>query len=184
MITWVIGNGISHRRWYDIPLHPSIGCNMGIRHFDLDHVVCVDRLAVHEISKLKAKPNTTYWCKESPLETPEGWKKCEAAGIDSGSTALKLAAKLYPNNEIIVIGFDGVLGQSNENAYNYHFRPSNITPERIRKKHRKAVIDLLPDLPPTRFVGIQDDPELEIIRYDKAFEIAIKTSREISKIYN
>lgn len=173
MITWVIGNGPSNRRWHGTALHPSIGCNYAVKDFDVDHLVCVDRMAVHAVRKLPKKPNTTYWCKQSVLETPDGWQECEAAGMDSGSTAIKLAHTLYPQNQIIAIGFDGVLNQSNENAYSYHFRKSPITPEKTRLKHRAAILQLIETLPNTRFVGNTQDPELEVITYDQAFKIAI-----------
>jgi len=173
MITWVIGNGPSNRRWHGVKMHPSIGCNYGIKDFDLDHLVCVDRMAVHAVSKLPKKPNTTYWCKQSPLETPKGWQECEPVGMDSGSTAIKLAHTLYPQNQIIAIGFDGVLNQSNENAYTYHFRNNPTTTEKTRLKHRGAILELIKTLPNTRFVGNQPDPELEVITYDQAFKIAI-----------
>ena len=168
MITWVIGNGPSSVRWRGVDLHPSIGCNYGIKDFDLDHLVCVDRMAVHAVRKLPVKPNTVYWCKTSPLETPEGWRECEAVGIDSGSMAIKLAHDLYPENRIIVIGFDGVLGITNDNAYNYEFRKGYRTKEHTRLRHRSAVIEISKDLP-IQFVGNKPDPELEVIDRDTAF---------------
>lgn len=179
MITWVLGNGTSHRKWYGVKLSPSIGCNLAIKDFDLDHLVCVDRMAVVEVRRLKPKPRTTYWCKRSPLPVPENWQECEPAGIDSGSTAIKLAKDLYPDNEIICIGFDGVLGYSNDNAYSYHFR-QKPTPERIRHKHRQAILNLLPECKSIRFVSIQKDPELETISYDQAFRIAQTQNRSLS----
>ena len=179
MITCVIGNGISNRKWHGVKLHPSIGCNFGIKDFDLDHLVCIDRMAVHEVNKLGLKSNTKYWCKETPLETPKGWHDCAPAGIDSGSKAIKLAAQLYPKNEIICIGFYGVIENSNDNAYQYPFRQTHRTPERIRKKHKHAIIDLLPKLPRIRFVGNQQDEQLEVITYDHALKKAITQSRSI-----
>jgi len=172
MITWVIGNGPSNRKWHGVKLHPSVGCNYGIKDFELDHLVCVDRMAVHAVSKLPKKPNTTYWCKQSSLETPDGWQDCEPAGMDSGSTAIKLAHTLYPHNQIIAIGFDGVLNQSNENAYTYYFRTNPTTTEKTRLKHRAAILELIKTLPSIRFVGNTTDPQLEVITHDQAFEIA------------
>jgi len=180
MITFVIGNGPSNIRWRGIKMHPSIGCNYGIKDFDLDHLVCVDRMAVHAVRQLPTNANTKYWCKRSPLELPPGWNHCDPAGIDSGSMALKLASTLYPDNEIIVIGFDGVLGYTNDNAYEYDFRQGYKTKEHTRLQHRQAVIDLLPDLPTTKFVGYTKDQELEVINYDEALAKAITQSRSVS----
>ena len=171
MIVWVIGNGPSSVHWRGRDLHPSIGCNFGIKDFDLDHVVCVDRMAVHAVTKLGLKPNTTYWCKESTLETPKGWQECEAAGIDSGSTAIKLAHRLYPDAMIVVIGFDGVLIDDNTNVYNYSFRKNTGTTKRIREKHRQAVLDLLPEIEKICFVGNTLDSHMEVISNDQAFAI-------------
>lgn len=173
MITWVIGNGISSQQWRGVKLHPSIGCNYGIKDFELDHLVCVDRIAVHAVSNLPRSQSTKYWCKESVLETPKGWNDCEAAGMDSGSTAIKLAHTLYPQNSIIAIGFDGVLGGDNSNSYTYHFRKNKQTSQRIRLKHRRAIIDLLSEIPNIKFVGNTTDDELEVITYDQAFKIAV-----------
>lgn len=178
MYTFVIGNGPSSLKWRGIDLYPSIGCNLAIEHWDLDHVVCADRFAVVEIRKLPIKPNTRYWLKDSPLETPPNWHDYQFPGIDSGSAALKLSGELY-SNEIIVIGFDGVLGLDNGNTYSYKFRPYP-TKEHTREKHRKSVIQLLPNLPRVRFVSEQPHQSLETINYDQALKIAITQSRKLS----
>ena len=177
--TFVVGNGTSNRRWKGVKLTPSIGCNLGIKDWDFDHLICADRMAVAEIRKLPNKPNTNYWLKKSTLEVPPGWNEMEFPGIDSGSAALKLAAIRYPNNPIIVIGFDGVLNISNENAYTYPFRKAPTAPA-IRERHRQSVLDLLDELPPVQFVSFDKDPELETICYDHAFKIAITQSRSLS----
>jgi len=171
MIVWVIGNGPSSVAWRDRDLHPSIGCNYAIKDFDLDHLVCVDRMAVNAVTKLGLNPNTTYWCKQSLLQTPAGWKECETAGIDSGSTAIKLAHKLYPDAMIVVIGFDGVMMNNNTNVYDYHFRKNTGTTQKIRQKHRQAVLDLLPSIKNIRFVGNTLDSHMEVISNDQAFAI-------------
>lgn len=176
--TFVLGNGPSSAKWLGIRLIPSIGCNLAIKDFDLTHLVCVDRLAVHEVRLLKQKLNTTYWCKKSVLETPAGWNEIEIPGIDSGSAALKLAAELYPDNEIIAIGFDGILGLDNGNRYQYYFRPKP-TPENIRQKHLQSVLDLLDLIPPVRFVSYQPHEKLETMNYDQALKIAITQSRKL-----
>jgi len=183
MITWVIGNAPSNRRWHGVDLHPSIGCNLAIKDFALDHLVVVDRVAMHEINKLPRNPKTQYWCKSTVLPAPEGWTKTEPAGVDSGSTAIKLAAKLYPMSKIYCIGFDGVLGTDNSNAYSYRFRPKP-TPDSIREKHRQAIYDLLPEIPNIVFVHDHKHPRLETTSYDEAFKEAQAQSRIISKISN
>lgn len=181
MIVWVIGNAPSNRRWHGADLHPSIGCNLAIKDFDLDHLVVVDRVAMHEINKLQRSPKTKYWCKLGVLPVPEGWHGCEAAGIDSGSTAIKLAAELYPDHRIYCIGFDGVLGSDNSNAYSYRFRPKP-TPKRVRQRHEQAIYDLLETIPNIVFVHDQQHPRLETTSYDEAFQKAQAQSRIISKI--
>ena len=175
MYTFVLGNGPSVLDWLGVKLTPSIGCNIAINDWDLDHVVCVDRLAVVEVRRQQPKHNTTYWIKKSPLETPPSWREFEIPGIDSGSAALNLAGQLYPENSIIAIGFDGTLGVDNSNAYEYHFR-HRPTPETIRQQHRQTVVDLLPNLPPVYFVHNQPHSYLETMSYDRAFEIAIAQS--------
>ena len=183
MITWVIGNGPSNKLWHGVDLKPCIGCNLAIKDFDLDHLVVVDRIAMHEINKLPRSPKTKYWCKRGVLPTPKGWHGCDPAGIDSGSTAIKLAAKLYKMSTIYCIGFDGVLGSDNSNAYTYQFRPKP-TPERIRERHRQAIYDLLPEIPNIVFVYDHKHPRLETTSYDDAFKEAQAQSRIISKISN
>jgi len=176
--TFVLGNAPSQKRFIDIRMQPSIGCNFAIKDHKLTHLIVADRMAVHEVRKLPVRSKTKYWCKASPLETPPGWHDLEFPGLDSGSAALALAAELYPNNEIIAIGFDGVLGLSDENAYEYAFRP-NPKPEQIRARHRATVEQIYPDLPRTRFVSYQSDPVLETISYDQALKIAITQSRSL-----
>jgi len=179
MYSFVIGNGPSSARWLGVKLCPSIGCNLAIKDFDLTHLVCVDRLAMVEIRRLPQKLSTTYWCKKSVLETPEGWNEFVIPGIDSGSAALSLSAELYPENPIIAIGFDGILGLDNGNRYQYHFRPKP-TSEEIRNRHLQTVLDLLPKIPPLKFVSYQKHQQLETISYDRALEIAITQSRKLS----
>jgi len=178
MYTFVVGNGPSAGKWLGVKLIPSIGCNIAIKDFDLTHLVCVDRLAMVEIRKLKPKLNTTYWCKKTVLEVPPGWNEFEIPGIDSGSAALHLAAELYPENEIIAIGFDGVLGLDNCNRYQYHFRPKP-TPDAIRQRHLQTVLDILPNIPRVQFVSYQKHELLETIAYDQALKIAITQSRKL-----
>lgn len=174
MTVWIVGNGPSSLRWRNRILHPSIGCNLGVEHWDFDHVVCADRMAVHVVSKLPRRPRTTYWCKASSLPTPDGWRDLEFPGIDSGSAAIQLAKLLYPLDTIVVIGFDGVLNQDNSNTYHYHFRPKP-TPERIRHRHRQSVVEVAKDCA-VYFVSEQPDPQLETITHDQALEKFKKTS--------
>lgn len=178
--TFVLGNAPSQKRFQSIRMQPSIGCNFGIKDHNLTHLVVADRIAVHEVRKLPVNSETKYWCKASPLETPPGWHDLEFPGLDSGSAALALAAELYPDNEIIAIGFDGVLGLDNGNAYEYRFRP-NPKPEQIRHRHRETVEQIYPNLPRTRFVSYQRDPVLETISYDQALKIALTQSRSVYK---
>lgn len=178
MYTFVIGNAPSSRRFLDIKMHPSIGCNYAVRDWQLDHVVCADRLAVHAVRQLSTTPGTQYWCKASPLETPDGWKDLEFPGLDSGSAALKLAGMLYPDNPIIAIGFDGVLGLDNSNAYTYDFRPVS-NPEKIRHRHTQAVLQVVKNLPPVKFASHQLHNQLETIDYDHALKIAVTQSRSL-----
>lgn len=177
---FVLGNGPSSRRFQGIRLQPSIGCNYAIKDWQLNHLVCADRLAVHAIRQLDTNPNTTYWVKASSLETPEGWQDLEFPGIDSGSAALQLAGTLYPDHPIIAIGFDGVLGFDNGNTYTYDFRP-NPDPSKIRHRHRAAVIEVAARYP-IKFASYKTDPELETISYDQALKIAITQSRILHKV--
>jgi len=179
---FVLGNGPSSRRFRGIRLQPSIGCNYAIRDWDLNHLVCADRLAVHAIRQLPPNSNTRYWVKASILETPPGWEDLEFPGIDSGSAALSLAGNLYPEQEIIAIGFDGVLGFDNGNTYTYDFRP-NPDPSKIRDRHRQAVISVSKQLN-VKFASYKPDPELETINYDRALKIAITQSRILHKVSN
>lgn len=179
MYTFVIGNGPSSKRFRGINLKPSIGCNFGLKDFRLDHLVCADRLAVHEVRKLSPSSQTRLWTKTSPLELPPGWSNLDFPGMDSGSAAIQLAIREYPDNPIICIGFDGVLGIDGENVYEYHFRPSKVTPEAIRQKHRETVMSIA-DTHEVYFACYQKHQQLRTMSYDQALKIAITQSRIVS----
>lgn len=177
---FIIGNAPSQRRFYGIKTHPMIGCNLSIRDFDLDHCVAIDRLAVHEIRKQGLmRDGVEYWCKTSSLELPPGWREFDVPGMDSGSAAIQLAKNLYPGQPIICVGFDGILGIDNSNAYQYPFRPHPTT-ERIREKHRRSVIEIAQTCD-VQFVSIQPHEQLETIHYEDAARIAHWQSRKVSK---
>lgn len=179
-ITWVLGNAPSQRRWIGMLPHPSVGCNLAIRDYDFDYLVCVDRMAMVEIRRDPPKPNTEYWTKTSPLELPEGWKQFEIPGIDSGSAAVQLALELYPNNTIICCSFDGILGYNNSNAYEYPFRPKP-TPVKSRQRHRRDMIRVVKDTDRVYFVSPSADKELRTISYDTAARMAWQACKSISK---
>lgn len=168
---FVFGNGPSNRQWLDITPHPSIGCNVAIRDWAFDHVVAVDRMAVALIRLEPARQNTQYWCKESSLELPPGWRQFRIPGIDSGSAAIYLATVLYPDSEIIAIGFDGILGGDNTTVYHYPFRINTQAPERIRLRHRLSCVELSRKHA-IKFVWHEPDEQLRTIDYDTARAIA------------
>lgn len=179
MITLVIGNGPSSAAWIDLPRYtPTIGCNFAVKDFSLDHLVCVDRLAVHEVRKLSIPQYTKCWVKTSPLETPPGWSEFDIPGIDSGSAAIKLAGHLYEHT-IFAVGFDGVLNNDNSNRYTYPYR-NQRTPKNSRDRHRAACVEIHNQLGRVVFVNDTPDPELETMSYVHARQAIESQLRKIS----
>lgn len=166
----MIGNGPSSAKWIAHRHSPTIGCNKAVFDFKMDHCVIVDRFAIAEIID-DLPQGIDYWTKKSPLELPTNFQEMTAPGIDSGSFAIALAAKLYKNHQIVCVGFDGVLGADKSNRYTYRFRnfQTHAQPN-THTKHRTTVVELA-QRHNVKFVHTQPDPDLEIIDYDTAISL-------------
>lgn len=112
-----------------------------------------------------------YWTKKSSLELPARFEEISAPGMDSGSLAIHLAHTLYPNREIICVGFDGVMRGATTNRYVYRFRNNNNQPKPgIHEKHRQTITELAQEYS-IKFVHDTPDPELETLTYDEAISM-------------
>lgn len=139
----VIFNGPSRVEWLGSKF-PGwvIGCNYAYRDWPLTHCWAVDRMTVAHIRgelEGKALP-CEFWTKESTLELPPEWRHKKTPGIDSGTAAVAHALELT-EQEVIVIGCDGVLGGSHETAYHFPWHPGTPT-EKAHRRHAETLEQL------------------------------------------
>lgn len=141
MPIWVVLNGPSSQ-WLCRPPNSArlYGCNLAYRDWPITDLVCVDRMSVAQVrGDPEALKVRRFYTRTSALELPPGWQAVDPPGIDSGSLAVQIALEQNPDQQILIIGADGIMLGQTKSRYQYRWHPRGPGP-RIHLRHRQAMI--------------------------------------------
>lgn len=173
----VVGNGPSAEQYKDLlnQSHTVIGCNKGFTEFAVECFVVKDRMTMMEINDeyyLTAPGYTKErWLRNrKEYNIQQDWKELPVSDSgNSGSIAIDLASKFYPDSTIYVLGFDGCLDRTQyHNLYTYaHRNWATRTSEDTTDRHRREVLEVVRAISnPVYMVSDRDDPEFKCITHE------------------
>lgn len=180
----VVGNGPSAEQYKSIltDQHTVIGCNKGFTEFPVECFVVKDRMTMMEINSEYYLTATGYtkerWLRNrKAYEIQTAWKELPVSDSgNSGSIAIDLASKFYPDATIYVVGFDGCLNCNEySNLYSYaHRNWETQTNADTTLRHRREVLEVVRQtVNPVYFISDAEDAELKTITH-KNFKESIQ----------
>ena len=165
----VLGNG-SSRRGLDIAQLRHVGttysCNAAYRDFFTDYLVVMDDRMLSEIIQTKTYEDTIVYTQhtnaneEWSTRIPLYFTSFEPATLDSGSAAVKLAAR-HGHNIIWMVGFDGMCSGLASNVYantrNYPPHEFYNNNEALVQGWQRNLHKILCDFPNVQFYHVTDN---------------------------
>ena len=173
----VVGNGPSAEQYKHLLTenHTVIGCNKGFTEFPVVCFVVKDRLTMMEINEeyqLTAPGYTReHWLRNrKAYQIQSAWRELPVSDAgNSGSIAIDLASKHYPDSTIYVVGFDGCLDSKQfYNLYTYaHRNWETRSTEDTTYRHRREVLEVIRAITnPVYMVTDSEDPEFHCVTHD------------------